>query len=286
MSTTRTPQFKLCHAIGIAILMAASTMPAALAHAQPCPLPDPNLSFFVPQTGPVTMPTEGPGAIRFLRACPNNDGGASLPNNVRIKVVLRDAGGAPLTGVSPDQIYTLFNSGTAAQGFFGMGADSVISNGTWNPAPSCPDVTFMKADAPTDASGTTYITFGGASAPGVYSRDSSIKWGHFDEEIPVFVGRPPCNPIRLKGRLTTGSPPGTYSLRIKNFDVVGGLGAVLNQGERVAIADMNTCINCLTSPAGVWCYWCDFDWSGAVNITDVNAISTHSGHSCEVPFSP
>src|SRR5262245_25724356 len=180
----------------LAILL---TMPA-LAHAQTCPLPDQSLSYFVPQTGPVTTPTEGAGAIRFLRACPNNDGGASLPNNVRIKVVLKDAGGAPLVGVSPDMIYTLFNSGTAAQGFFGMGADSIISNGTWNPVPSCPDVTMMKADAPTDASGSTYITFGGASLPGVYSRDPNLKWGHFDEEIPVFVGRPPCNPIRLRGK--------------------------------------------------------------------------------------
>jgi hypothetical protein len=286
MSTTRTPQSKLYHVIGIAILTAAATMPAALAHAQTCPLADPNLSFFVPQTGPVTMPTEGTGAIRFLRACPNNDGGASLPNSVRIKVVLRDGGGAPIVGVSPDQIYTLFNSGTAVQGFFGMGADSIISNNLWNPVPSCPDVTFMKADSPTDASGTTYITFGGASAPGVYSRNPGIKWGHFDEEIPVFVGRPPCSPIRLKGKLTTGSPLGTYSLRIKNFDVVGGLGAVLNQGERVSVVDLNTCISCLTSPAGVWCYWCDFDWSGAVNVTDVNALLTHSGHNCEVPLSP
>src|SRR5262245_64665475 len=85
-----------------------------------CPLPDVNNSFFVPQAGPVATPTEGTGAIRFLRACPDNDGGASLPNNVRIKVVLRDAGGVPLVGVAPDQIYTLFNSGTLAQGFTGI----------------------------------------------------------------------------------------------------------------------------------------------------------------------
>jgi len=261
-------------------------VPAALAHAQTCPVIDQNLSYFVPQAGPVTMPTEGAAAIRFLRACPDNDAGTSLPNSVRIKVVLIGLGGAPLVGVSPDQIYTLFNSGTPAQGFFGMGADSIISNSMWNPVPTCPDVTMMKADAPTDASGATYITFGGSSMPGVYSRNPSLKWGHFDEEIPVFVGRPPCSPTQLKGKLTSGSPLGTYSLRIKNFDVVGGLGAVLNQGERVTVTDMNTCINCLTAPGGVFCYWCDFDWSGAVNVTDVNSLMSHAGHNCEVPLSP
>jgi hypothetical protein len=262
------------------------TVPAALAHAQVCPVIDQNLSYYVPQAGQVTMPSEGAAAIRLLRACPDNDGGSSLPNSVRIKVVLIGLGGAPLVGVSPDQIYTLFNSGTPAQGFFGMGADSIISNSTWNPVPTCPDVTYMKADAPTDASGTTYITFGGSSAPGVYSRDPSLKWGHFDEMIPVFVGKPPCNPMRLQGRLTSGSPPGTYSLRIKNVDVVGGLGAVLNQGERVTIADLNTCYNCASFPGGMWCYWCDFDWSGAINAIDLNVITAHAGHSCQVPLSP
>ena len=122
--------------------------------------------------------------------------------------------------------------------------------------------------------------------PGVYSRNPSLKWGHFDEEIPVFVGRPPCSPIQLKGKLTSGSPLGTYSLRIKNFDVVGGLGAVLNQGERVTVTDLNTCYNCLSSPGGMWCYWCDFDWSGTMSVMDANIISAHSGHSCQVPLSP
>jgi hypothetical protein len=260
---------------------------AAPALAQ-CPLPDPNTSFYVPQSGSVATPAEGTSAIRFFRACPNNDGGSSLPNNVRIKVVLRDAAGLPLPGVPEFQVYTLYNGGTPAQGFSGPGADSIISNSTWNPAPLCPDVRATKADAPTDASGTTYITFGGgnAASPGSYLRDSGNKWGHFDTEIPVFVGQPPCNPIQLKGRLTTGSAPGTYTLRIKNVDVVAGLGAVLNQGERVTINDLNTCVACGTAPGGMFCYWCDFDWSSIVNAIDINVLTAHLNHNCQSPLSP
>lgn len=269
----------------VALAFLVMTMPRA-ANAQACPLPDPNQSYFVPQAGTVAAPSEGAAAIRFFRACPNNDGGSSLPQNARIKVVLRDAAGVPLVGVSPDQIYTLFNGGTPAQGFFGPGADSIISNTMWNPAASCPDVRRMKADAPTDAAGTTYITFGGSSAPGVYARDPGIKWGHFDFEIPVYVGLPPCNPILLKGKFTSAAALGSYALRIKNTDVVGGLAAVLNQGEAVTVSDFNTCVACAGGGGGIFCYWCDLDWSGAIGAADLNIVTSHFGHNCQTPLSP
>ena len=271
----------------VPMLIAAALLAPAVVFGQ-CPLPDPNLSFYVPQVGSVAFPTEGTLAVKLFRACPDNDGGSSLPNNARIKVVLVDAHGAPMVGIPADQIYTLFNGGTAAQGFFGIGADSIISNSLWNPVPTCPDVREMIADVPTDASGATYITFGGSlpGSPGTYSRNPDYKWGHFDTEIPVFVGRPPCDPVRLKGKITSASGLGSYVLRIKNVDVVGGLGAVLNQGERVTINDFNVCSACSAAPGGIWCYWCDLDYSGGFSSADFNIMTSHLSHSCQFPLSP
>lgn len=274
-------------ALSLASLLALAISAPQWAAAQ-CPLPDPTQSFYVPQSGPVATPTEGASAYRFFRGCPNNDGGASFPNSARIKVVLRDATGTPLVGVPANQIYMLFNGGTPAQGFTGPGADSIISNSTWNVSPLCPDVRDVSADAPTDASGTTYITFTGGDPvnPGTGLRDKFRKWGHWDEEIPVYVGLPPCNPIRLKGETVTGAPLGSYALRIKNMDAVGGLGAILNQGEVVSILDFNVCTACLSSPGGFYCYWCDLDWTGADTSTDLNILTAHLTHDCDTPFSP
>ena len=108
-------------------------------------------SYYVPQVGPVGTPAEGMAAIALFKACPNNDGGTSLPNSARVKVVVLDGTFAPIPGVAAADICLLFNGGTPAQGFSGIGADSVIANSTWNQNPLCPDVRCVFADAPTDA---------------------------------------------------------------------------------------------------------------------------------------
>ena len=127
---------------------------------------DATQSYFVPMAGPAATPVTGQAATRFFRSCPNNDGGSALPNNARIRVVLVDATGAGIAGLVP---YVKFNGGTAAQGFGGNGADSIIANSTWNQLPPCPDVRTIPADAPTAADGSAEITFigaGGVRDPG------------------------------------------------------------------------------------------------------------------------
>jgi len=245
-------------------------------------IPDPSMSFYVPQAGPVTTPVEGAEATSLFRACPNNDGDSSLPDNARIKVVVRDVNGNGVADLSAADICVLFNGGTQAQGFPGIGADSVVANSVWNQAPLCPDVRCIAADAPTDASGVTYITFAGATpgSPGVATRDPNRKWGHYDSELPVLVLG-----YKISGRLTSASANGTYVLRIKNFDYVGGLGAVLNQGEAVNALDFNG----VASSLGVnnaLSYWKDFDGDGEVGVADLNMIIWHLFHNCGTPNSP
>jgi hypothetical protein len=245
-------------------------------------VPDASLSFFVPQTGTVATPTEGTVAIRLFRACPNNDGAGTLPNNARIKVVLRDVNGNPVAGVAAEDVCVLLNGGTAAQGFSGVGADSVIANSTWNTDPVCPDLRCISADAPTDVNGVTYITFSGSTpgSPGVATRDPNRKWGHYDSELPVYALG-----FKLSGRLTTASANGTYVLRIKNLDVMEGLGPDLNESEAVTAADFTAVARSigLISPVS---YWLDFDGSGSVTSTDFNLINTHYGHDCDTPNNP
>jgi hypothetical protein len=142
--------------------------------------PDAINSYFVPQSGPTTTPSEGNIAIRNFRACPNNDGGASLPQQARIKVVLRDISNVAIEGVAAADICVVFNGGTPAQGYGGLGADSVIANSTWNTSPLCPSLQCIPADGATDATGTTHITFGGVT------RDYNRKWGHYDWPFPAF----------------------------------------------------------------------------------------------------
>lgn len=233
-------------------------------------------SFFVPQSGPFATPTEGTLATRFFRACPNNDGGSSLPNNARIKVVLRDGGGSPLAGVAAADICIRFNGGTPIQGFAGVGADSIIANSTFNPDPLCPDVTCIEADGPTDATGTTFITFTGAG--GV--RDSDRKWGHYDSEIPVYALG-----TQIFGRLTTASMTGSYILRIKNMDVVDGLELDLNAGAAVTIGDLSSWLYSIgvSSPVS---YWLDLDSTGGVTAADYNFVVSHFNHDCDTPLSP
>lgn len=253
--------------------------------------PDTTQSFYVPQSGSTGAPAEGALATRNFRMCPNNDGGASLPNSARIKVVVRDAAGNGVAGIAASDIYLLFNGGTpelppTGQGFRGPGADSIIANSQYNSSPLCPDVRAIPADAPTDPAGATFITFTGASAtPGVGARDATRKWGHYDSEIPVFVYWQ-----RLKGRLTSTSPLGSYELQIKNFDFNLGLPlkAEMNLGEAVTAIDFNV----LTAHLGqhdsdsTQNWWMDFNSDGEVNNLDYNILSLHVGHNCNSPNSP
>ena len=242
-------------------------------------VPDATNSFYVPQTGTVATPTEGTNAARLFRMCPNNDGGTSLPNNSRVKVVVRDVNGNGIPGVPGADVCVLFNGGTAAQGFSGVGADSVISNSQWNPSPLCPDVRCVSADVPTDATGTTYITFTGSDGvtPGVGVRNPNRKWGHYDNDLPVYALG-----FKLSGRLTTGSANGTYVLRIKSFDWTGGLGALTNQGEAVTVTDFNGVSNTIGVNNAI-SYWKDFDFSGSVAVADLNLITNHLNHNCGTP---
>lgn len=245
-------------------------------------VPDITNSFYVPQTGSVATPTEGTNAARLFRLCPNMDGSGTFPNNARIKVVVRDGNGNGMAGVAAADICILFNGGTPVQGFSGAGADSVIANSQYNWSPLCPDVRCLTADVPTDLTGTTYITFLGSDGvnPGVAVRNPDRKWGHYDTELPVYVLG-----FKLSGRLTSASANGTYTLRVKNFDWVGGLGTAANQGEVVNILDFNGVSNSIGISNTV-SYWKDFDYSGAVNSTDLNLLAGHFNHNCSFPNNP
>jgi hypothetical protein len=245
-------------------------------------VPDVTSSFYVPQVGTVATPTEGTTAARLFRLCPNMDGSATFPNNARIKVVVRDGNGNGIPGVAAADICMLFNGGTAAQGFSGVGADSVIANSQYNVMPLCPDVRCVAADVPTDASGTTYITFLGSDGAhgGVAVRDPNRKWGHYDTELPVYVLG-----FKLSGRLTSASGNGTYTLRIKNLDWTGGLTTAMNAGEVVNILDLNGEANSIGVNNAV-SYWKDFDSSGSVNSTDLNILISHLNHNCAFPNNP
>lgn len=241
-------------------------------------------SYFVPQTGSVGTPTEGTAAIALFKACPNNEGGTSLPNNARLKVIVLDAASAPVEGVPAGEICMLFNGGTAAQGFGGGGADSIIANSTWNQNPLCPDVQCVPADAPTDPAGVTYITLTGTDGTvagrGVGVRNSNRKWGHYDSEIPVYVLG-----YKIRGQLTSLPGAPEYTLRIKNFDVVGGLDAVMNQGEMVTARDFNLMVANLNK-SNIMTYWLDFNNSGTVTTLDFNQHIAHLGHNCRTPNNP
>jgi hypothetical protein len=233
--------------------------------------------YYVVQAGPVDAPIEGERAIRYLRACPNNDGGSSLPNNVRVKVVVRNAAQFPIVGIAAADVGALLNGGTPDQGFSGVGADSIVSNSQLNPM--CPDLRWITADAATGADGVAFITLAGGtfSAPGVTVRDPSRKWGHYDSKIPIYVVG-----FEMPGRFTSESPNGSYTLQIKNFDHTGGLGTEMNQGEAVTSADFNAIANNIgVNNAQTW--WRDFDNSGGVASSDFNLIATHVTHDCDTP---
>ena len=245
-------------------------------------VPDTQQSFYVPQSGTVATPTEGTTATALFKACPNNDGGTSLPNNARVKVNVKDVNGNPIRGIAAADMCLLFNGGTPAQGFTGIGADSVIANSTWNQNPLCPDVRCVFADGPTDSLGVTYITFTGTDgvALGVGTRNANRKWGHYDSKIPVFVLG-----FEIPGKITSAVGAAAYTLRIKNFDVSGGLGATLNQGEAVGTADYNTMVANLNK-SNIITYWLDYNQSNSVTTLDYNQLVAHLNHNCRTPNNP
>jgi len=273
-------RLKISLTVIAAFVLVVAAMPAAAG------VPDVTNSFYVPQVGPVATPTEGTVATRLFRMCPNNDGGSSLPNSARVKVVVRDVNGNGIPGIAAADICVLYNGGTPAQSFSGVGADSVISNSQFNPTPLCPDLRCVAADAPTDATGTTYITFTGAdvATPGVGlvypNNNRNRKWGHYDTELPVYVLG-----FKLSGRITSAPPNGTYTLRIKNIDWTGGLGTPLNQGEAVTVTDFNGIANGIGINNAI-SYWKDFDTLSGVTATDLNIITSHLNHDCDSPGNP
>jgi hypothetical protein len=249
-------------------------------------VPDLTRSYYVPQAGPVASPIVGADALRSFRLCPNNDGTQSLPNSARIKVVIKDGHGSGISGIAAGDIVAIFNGGTRAQGFDNVGADSIIANSQWNPG--CPDMILpgggargLVADAPTDIDGVTYLTFTGAAVanPGVGVRDPNRKWGHYDSLIPVFI-----EGLALQGRLTETSPPGSFALEIKNLDSVGGLAAVMNQGERINSLDIAPVQADLGH--GTYQFWHDFDWDGVVSSADLSFVKAHNNHNCASPQNP
>jgi hypothetical protein len=263
--------------------MAACLVCLAMGSTARAQTPDVANSYFVPEAGAVGSPLQGADAIRFFRQCPNNDGGSALPQNARIKLVLRDASNAPIVGLSAANIYVKFNGGTDNQGFTGDGADSVIANGVYNSSPACPLLQYIYADAASDAGGVAYITFigGDPAAPGTALRDPNRKWGHYDDTLPIYV-----NGVQLQGRLTDGGTNGEYVLRIKNFDLKGGLTNGNNQGEAVTNVDFNSVKGSIGAPPDELTYWRDFDSSGGVASPDFNMIVNHLDHDCGNPDSP
>jgi hypothetical protein len=247
-------------------------------------VPDISQSFFVPQRGSVGSPIEGNMALQGFRTCPNNDAFTGAFQSCRIKVVVRDVNGNGIPDIAAADICILFNGGTPAQGFSGVGADSVISAASLNLDPPCPDLRCIPADAPTDANGVTYITFIGATpgSPGVGTRDPNRKWGHYDSELPVYA-----QGFKLSGRLTTASPNGSYILRIKNLDVMEGLGPDIDEGEAVTTADFSTILHHVGMSSGSpLLYWLDFNSDGIVTITDFNLLVGHINHDCDTPNNP
>jgi hypothetical protein len=270
-----------------ALLLAAGVLGLVLAGipAAYAGVPDANQCFYVPQAGNTTTPLEGassPKSFSFYRGCPNNDG-ASYPNNSRVKVVVRDANGNGIPGVSAADICLLFNGGTPAQGFSGVGADSVISNTQYSAGAICPNLFCVQADDQSDATGTAFITFTGSvpGSPGVAQRNVGRKWGHYDTEIPVYVLG-----FKIQGRLTTASANGSYVLQIKSFDVAGGLTGALNQGEVVNATDFNTVTSQIGLAFNFLTWWRDFNFDNTVNATDFSAMTAHLNHSCSSPNNP
>jgi len=259
--------------LGIAMaVLAVLIVPAAYAG-----VPDVTQSFYVPQRGSVATPTEGAVAIASARRCPNDDGTQVLALSSRLKVVVKASDGSPIAGIPASDICVLFNGGTPAQGFSGVGDDSIIANFQFNQLSSCPDIRCVQADAPTDAAGVAYITWIGATAgsPGVGTRDPFRKWGGYAGSIPVMVLG-----FQLQGKLTSGSALGSYTAHVKSLDFVGGRTAAANQGELVNSLDIAPVQAAVGHP---YQYQMDFDNNGIVNSIDLSFIKAHNNHKCNFP---
>ena len=240
-------------------------------------VPSTALSFFVPQSGSLTTPTEGAAAIANARHCPNKDGTQVLRLNSRLKVVVKASNGSPIAGIAATDVCILFNGGTLAQGFSGVGDDSIIANFQYNQLANCPDVHCIYADAPTDQDGVTYLTWLGStwSNPGVAVRDPLIKWGGYAGDIPLYVLG-----FLLQGRLTSTSPAGSYTAHVKSLDHVGGRTVAANQGELVNSLDIAPVQAAIGTP---YKYTMDFDNNGIVNSIDLSFIKAHNNHKCNFP---
>ena len=247
---------------------------AATGHAA---VPSTQLSYFVPQSGSLTTTTEGAAAIANARTCPNKDGTQVLRQNSRLKVVVINGGGFPISGIAATDVCILFNGGTPAQGFTGIGDDSIIANFQYNQLASCPDVHCIYADAPTDQNGVTYITWLGStwSNPGVAARDPLVKWGGYAGDLPLYVLG-----FKFQGKLTSTSPLGSYTAHVKSMDMVGGRTTAPNQGELVNTLDINYVQGAIGGP---YQYNADFDNNGFVNTLDLNFIKGHNNHKCNFP---
>jgi len=265
-------RWKWLFALAVFLLALSGSIPAAYAG-----VPDVTQSFYVPQRGSVSTPTEGAVAIASARRCPNDDGTQVLALSSRLKVVVKASDGSPIAGIPASDICVLFNGGTPAQGFSGVGDDSIIANFQFNQLSSCPDIRCVQADAPTDAAGVAYITWIGATAgsPGVGTRDPFRKWGGYAGSIPVMVLG-----FQLQGKLTSGSALGSYTAHVKSLDFVGGRTAAPNQGELVNSLDIAPVQAAVGHP---YQYQMDFDNNGIVNSIDLSFIKAHNNHKCNFP---
>jgi hypothetical protein len=271
--------------LGLAMaVLAVLIVPAAYAG-----VPDITQSFFVPQSGPVATPTEGAAAIKSAIRCPNNENVPPLfPNAARLKVVVKASDGTPIVGIPASDICVLFNGGTPAQGFSGVGDDSIAANFQYNQTANCPNIRCVPADGPTDATGTTYITWMGHAAsdpPGVVtnravSRDAFRKWGGYAGDIPVMVLG-----FKLQGKLTTASALGSYTAHVRSLDHTGSEVLLPNQGELVNSFDLAGPKANFGGPYPVnsFKYKWDFDGSGAVDAFDYAFIRAHLLHDCDTP---
>jgi hypothetical protein len=241
-------------------------------------VPDVTRSYFVPQAGNTTTPVEGASAIANARGCPNKDGTQIYRLNARLKVVVQASDGSPIAGIAASDVCVMFNGGTPAQGFSGVGDDSIIANFQFNQLSNCPDVRCIPADAPTDASGVTYITWLGSTPgqPGFSTRDGSRKWGGYAGDIPVMVLG-----FKLQGKLTSASPLGSYTAHVKQLDHVGGRTTAPNQGALVNTLDINPVQGAIGTP---YKYQMDFDNNSIVNTIDLNFIKGHNNHKCNFPI--
>lgn len=231
-------------------------------------------SYFVPQAGPTINPgvLEGAQAIAYAVTCPNND---LLTNNARIKIVVKDSGGTPIANIQAVDIYASINGGPASQGFSGTGDDTLMASSTWQPLSGCPNVRHIIADAVTDVTGTTYITWKGSTPgqPGIATRDRNRKWGLWAGDIPIFVLG-----TQIQGRLTSVSANGSYTAHIKNIDTESGLS--INAGEFIDSLDLAPIQAAIGGP---YKYQYDFDNDGDVDQNDFNLVRLHLKHRCNYP---